>query len=96
MGNQYTHPEVLVETDWVSDHLKDPGLRLVESNEDPLLYDMGHIPGSVKVDWFTTLQDPVRRDFIGKKEFEKLCSSLGIGNDTTVVFYGDKSNWFAV
>lgn len=96
MGNQYTHPEVLVETEWVSDHLKDPGLRLVESNEDPLLYDMGHIPGSVKVDWFTTLQDPIRRDFIGKKEFEKLCSSMGISNDTTVVFYGDKSNWFAV
>jgi len=96
MGNRYTHPEVLVETDWVSEHLNDPGLRLVESNEDPLLYDMGHIPGSVKVDWFTTLQDPIRRDFIGKKEFEKLCSSLGISNDTTVVFYGDKSNWFAV
>jgi thiosulfate/3-mercaptopyruvate sulfurtransferase len=96
MGEKYAHPEFLVETDWVFQHLQDPGIRLVESNEDPLLYDMGHIPGSVKVDWFTTLQDPLRRDFLSKGEFEKLCSALGIGNDTAVIFYGDKSNWFAV
>jgi thiosulfate/3-mercaptopyruvate sulfurtransferase len=96
MANSYAHPDLLVETGWVAEHLNDADLRIVESDEDPLLYDMGHIPGSVKVDWFTTLQDPVRRDFLGTAEFEKLCSSLGIGNDTTVVFYGDKSNWFAV
>ncbi len=93
---QYAFPDYLVETDWVVQHLNDPGVRIVESNEDALLYDTGHIPGAVRVDWFTTLQHPVRRDFLTKQEFEALCSSLGIANDTTVVFYGDKSNWFAV
>jgi thiosulfate/3-mercaptopyruvate sulfurtransferase len=92
----YVHPEVLVDTEWVAAHLNDPQVRLVESDEDALLYETGHIPGAVKVDWFTTLQHPVRRDFLTKEEFEALCSSLGIANDTTVVFYGDKSNWFAV
>lgn len=92
----YAHPEVLVDTDWVAAHLKDPRVRLVESNEDALLYETGHIPGAVRVDWFTTLQHPLQRDFLTKEEFESLCSSLGIANDTTVVFYGDKSNWFAV
>jgi thiosulfate/3-mercaptopyruvate sulfurtransferase len=91
----YANPEVLVETSWVAEHLNDPNVRLIESDEDFLLYEQGHIPGAVKVDWFTTLQDPVRRDFISKEEFERLCSSLGISNDTTVVFYGDKNNWFA-
>lgn len=91
----YTHPEMLVETDWVADHLTDPKVRIVESNEDYLLYDTGHIPGAVKVDWFTTLQDSVRRDFIDKAAFEKLCSQMGIDRDTTVVFYGDRNNWFA-
>jgi thiosulfate/3-mercaptopyruvate sulfurtransferase len=93
--NSYAHPEYLVETSWVADHEKDPSVRIVESDEDYLLYDTGHIPGAVKVDWFTTLQDPVRRDFLSKAQFEKLCTGLGISNDTTVVFYGDKSNWFA-
>lgn len=93
---EYAHPEFLVETEWVAQHLDDPKVRIVESNEDALLYDTGHIPGAVRVDWFTTLQHPVRRDFLTKEEFEALCSSLGIANDTTVVFYGDKSNWFAV
>lgn len=95
MSSQYAHPEALVETDWVAEHLNDPNVRLVESNEDPLLYETGHIPGAVKIDWFTTLQHPVRRDFIEKAQFEALCRSLGIRNDTTVVFYGDKNNWFA-
>ena len=95
MSNQYVHPEYVVETDWVADHLNDPQVRLVESDEDYLLYETGHIPGAVKVDWFAALQHPVRRDFLTKDNFEKLCSSLGISNDTTVVFYGDKSNWFA-
>jgi len=91
----YAHPEYLVETDWVAAHLKDASVRVIESDEDPLLYAMGHIPGAVQVDWFTTLQHPLRRDFLSKEQFETTLSSLGIGNDTTVVFYGDKSNWFA-
>ena len=91
----YDHPEYLVETSWVADHLKDASVRLVESDEDPLLYAIGHIPGAVQVDWFTTLQHPLRRDFLTKEQFETALSSLGISNDTTVVFYGDKSNWFA-
>lgn len=95
MAQSYAHPEYLVETEWVASHLSDPNIRLVESNEDYVLYETGHIPGAVKVDWFTTLQHPVRRDFITKNEFEKMCSQLGIANDTTVIFYGDKSNWFA-
>ncbi len=95
MPKHYAHPEYLVDTDWVVKHLDDPKVRIVESDEDFLLYETGHIPGSVKVDWFTTLQDPVRRDFLSKEAFEQLNSILGIAKDTTVVFYGDKSNWFA-
>ncbi len=91
----YIHPETLVETSWVADHLNDPQVRIAESDEDYLLYETGHLPGAVKVDWFTTLQDPVRRDFLDQAAFEELCSRLGITNDTTVVFYGDKNNWFA-
>src|ERR1700694_454135 len=92
---EYAHPEYLVETAWVAVHLKDPQVRTAESDEDYLLYETGHIPGAVKVDWFTLLQDPVRRDFLSKEAFQQMCASLGIGNDTTVVFYGDKNNWFA-
>lgn len=92
----YARPDFLVETDWVAAHLNDSSLRLVESDEDALLYDTGHIPGAVWVDWFTTLQDNQRRDFLSQTDFEQLCGSLGIRNDTTVIFYGDKSNWFAV
>ena len=95
MPSAYAHPEYLVDTAWVAGHLNDPAVRIVESDEDFLLYDSGHIPNAAKVDWFTTLQHPVRRDFLSKADFEKLCSELGIKNDTTVVFYGDKSNWFA-
>lgn len=91
----YAHPEYLVETDWVAARLGEPDIRIVESDEDPLLYKMGHIPGAVQVDWFTTLQHPLRRDFLTREQFEETCASLGIGNNTTVVFYGDKSNWFA-
>ncbi len=91
----YAHPEYLVETEWVAEHLNDPKVRVVESDEDALLYRAGHIPGAVQVDWFSTLQDPVRRDFLTREKFEQVASSLGISNDTTVVFYGDKSNWFA-
>jgi thiosulfate/3-mercaptopyruvate sulfurtransferase len=95
MPDQYVHPEYLVETAWVAEHLDDPAIRIVESDEDFLLYDTGHIRGAVRVDWFTTLQHPVRRDFLTREEFEKMCSDLGIANDSTVVFYGDKGNWFA-
>ena len=91
----YAHPEYLVETEWVADHLNDASVRVVESDEDPLLYRAGHIPGAVQVDWFSTLQHPLRRDFLSKEAFEAVVSSMGISNDTTVVFYGDKSNWFA-
>jgi len=91
----YAHPEYLVETDWVASHLNDTNIRIIESDEDPLLYAIGHIPGAAQVDWFTTLQHPLRRDFVTKEQFESICSKLGITNDTTVIFYGDKSNWFA-
>jgi len=91
----YVHPEVLVSTDWVADHLDDPGVRIVESNEDPLLYPSGHIPGAVEVDWTRDLNDPLRRDYLQRDDFEKLMRSKGIANDTTVVFYGDKNNWWA-
>ncbi len=91
----YARPEYLVETDWVAEHLNNPDIRIIESDEDPLLYAMGHIPGAVQVDWFSTLQHPLRRDFLTKEKFEETCAALGIANDTTLVFYGDKSNWFA-
>lgn len=92
---EYVHPEVLVSTDWVSEHLGEAGLRIVESDEDVLLYEVGHIEGAVKIDWQTDLQDQLIRDYIDKDKFEKLLSEKGISNDTTVVFYGDKSNWWA-
>lgn len=91
----YARPEYLVDTEWVAQHLEDPNVRIIESDEDPLLYAIGHIPGAVQVDWFSTLQHPLRRDFVTKDQFEEVASKLGITNDTTVVFYGDKSNWFA-
>lgn len=91
----YAHPEYLVDTEWVAKHLDDPKVRIVESDEDPLLYPIGHIPGAVQVDWFSTLQHPLRRDFVTKEQFEEVCSKLGVNNDITIVFYGDKSNWFA-
>jgi len=91
----YAHPEVLVSTDWVAAHLDDPNVRIVESDEDILLYDIGHIPGAVKLDWHTDLQNPVARDFVDKAGFEDLMNRAGISNDTTVVFYGDRNNWYA-
>jgi thiosulfate/3-mercaptopyruvate sulfurtransferase len=91
----YARPEVLVETAWLADHLNDPGQRIVEANEDILLYEQGHIAGAVKLDWTADLQDPVVRDFIGPEAFAALCGRLGIANDTTVIFYGDRNNWWA-
>jgi thiosulfate/3-mercaptopyruvate sulfurtransferase len=95
MASEYAFPEYLVSTEWAAEHAADPAVRLVESDEDVLLYETGHIPGAVKVDWFTTLQAPLQRDFLSRKAFEALCAGLGIAADTTVVFYGDKNNWFA-
>jgi thiosulfate/3-mercaptopyruvate sulfurtransferase len=91
----YANPDVLVSTDWVAEHLNDPQVRIAESDEDVLLYDLGHIPGAVKIDWHTDLQNPVERDFLDKAGFEALMRQNGINNDTTVVFYGDRNNWYA-
>lgn len=91
----YAHPEVLVTTQWVADHIDDPNVRVLESDEDIMLYELGHIPGSLKLDWETQMQQPVVRDFVDKVGFERLASERGITRDTTVVFYGDKNNWYA-
>ena len=93
--SEYAHPEALVSTQWVAEHIHDPNVRIVESDEDVLLYNTGHIPNAVKIDWQSDLQDQVRRDYIDKDRFEQLMSQSGISNDTTVVFYGDKNNWWA-
>jgi thiosulfate/3-mercaptopyruvate sulfurtransferase len=95
MADEYAHPEVLVSTEWVDAHRQDPNLRIVESDEDVLLYRQGHIPEAVEIDWQNDLQDKIIRDYIGKSHFEQLCAAKGISNDTTVVFYGDKNNWWA-
>jgi thiosulfate/3-mercaptopyruvate sulfurtransferase len=87
--------DVLVTADWAEQRLGQPGIVFVEVDEDTSAYDKGHIPGAVKLDWKTELQDPVRRDFIDKEQFEKLLSEKGIGNDDTVVLYGGNNNWFA-
>jgi len=92
---EYVHPEVLVSTDWVAEHANDPTVRIVESDEDVLLYDVGHVPGAVKVDWHNELQHQVVRDYVDKEAFAKLVGSKGIGNNHTVVFYGDRNNWWA-
>ena len=93
---EYAHPEVLVSTDWVAERLDDTeNIRIVESDEDVLLYETGHIPNAVKIDWVSDLQDDVVRDFISADEFAALCAEKGIANDTTVVFYGDRNNWWA-
>ena len=91
----YANPDVLVSTDWVADHLADPKIRMIESNEDPLVYRAGHVPGAVEVDWTRDLNDQLRRDYLDKSGFESLAERIGIDRDTTVVFYGDKSNWWA-
>ena len=91
----YAHPEALVGTEWVAAPRGDPTVRLVESNEDILLYDTGHVPGAVKVDWHVDLNDPLERDYVSKAAFESLMQRLGISNDTMVIFYGDKNNWWA-
>jgi len=87
--------DVLVETDWVAEHLDDDSVRIVEVDENPALYVEGHIPGAIGFDWKLDLQDQVRRDFLGPEDFAALIGSRGISNDHTVVLYGDRNNWFA-
>ena len=92
----YVHPEVLVTTDWVAENLANTdNIRLVESNEDVLLYSAGHIPNAVHIDWIADLNDAIRRDYLNETSFAELMARNGISNDTTVVFYGDKNNWWA-
>lgn len=93
--SNYVYPEVLVDTQWVVDHRDDPNVRIVESDEDILLYNTGHIPNAIKIDWQLDLQDQLKRDYINKEKFEQLMSEKGIATTTKVVFYGDKSNWWA-
>ena len=92
---EYAHPEVVVSTQWLEDNLGAPGLVVVESDEDVLLYDVSHIPGAVKIDWHTDLNQPVIRDYLNGSEFAGLASRSGIKRDSTVVIYGDASNWWA-
>ena len=91
----YKHPEVLVSTDWVAQHLNDPKVRLVEVDVDTSQYDQGHIQNAAGWNWQSQLCDNVRRDILTKAEMEKLLGASGIGNDATVIFYGDNNNWFA-
>jgi thiosulfate/3-mercaptopyruvate sulfurtransferase len=91
----YAHPDALVTTDWLADHLGDRDIRILESDEDVLLYDTGHIPNAQKVDWHLDLNDPLTRDYVDRASFQALLRRLGIDDKTTVVFYGDKNNWWA-
>ncbi len=92
---QYAHPERLVTTAWLEANLGTPGLVVAESDEDVLLYDTGHIPGAVKIDWHTDLNDPLTRDYVDADAFAALMRAKGITSDTTIVFYGDQNNWWA-
>jgi thiosulfate/3-mercaptopyruvate sulfurtransferase len=91
----YAHSERVVTTAWLAEHLDDPDLVVVESDEDVLLYETGHIPGAVKIDWHLDLNDPVTRDYVDGTRFAEVMGSRGIGRDTTLVVYGDKDNWWA-
>ena len=93
--SSYAQPDVLVSTAWLADHLHDPDVRLAESNEDVLLYETGHIPGAVNIDWHNDLNDPLVRDYISPAKFAELMRRHGITPETTVIFYGDKNNWWA-
>ena len=92
---QYAHPDALVSTQWLAEHSQDSSVRVLESDEDVLLYDMGHIAGALKLDWHNDLNDQVQRDYVSRDAFQALVRRLGIDASTTVVFYGDKNNWWA-
>src|SRR5688572_7736355 len=91
----YARPDGLVDAEWLASHLDDPAVRIVESDEDVLLYDIGHIPNAQKIDWHSDLNDPITRDYVNRAAFQALLRRLGIDESTTVIFYGDKSNWWA-
>ena len=91
----YAHPDRLVSTEWLAEHLNDPSLRILESDEDVLLFDMGHIPNAQKIDWHTDLNDRIQRDYVAPEGFEALLRARGIDETTTVILYGDKNNWWA-
>jgi thiosulfate/3-mercaptopyruvate sulfurtransferase len=91
----YAHPEMLVDTAWVEAHRSDPGTRIAEVDVDTSAYEQGHVPGAIAWNWTTQLCDTVRRDVIPKNQFEQLMAESGVGNDTTVILYGDNNNWFA-
>lgn len=95
MAMGYAHPEVLVETTWVAEHLNDPKVRIVEVSVDPTAFDQGHIPGAVAFNWFKDLEEPVIRNIASKERIEELLGKAGISEDTTVILYGDNNNWFA-
>lgn len=95
LAKGYARPDALVSTRWLAEHLEDPSLRIIESDEDVLLYDSGHIPGAQKVDWHLDLNDPLTRDYVDRASFQALLRRLGIDETTTVIFYGDKNNWWA-
>jgi thiosulfate/3-mercaptopyruvate sulfurtransferase len=91
----YAHPDVLVSTEWVAEHRTDPSVRLLESDEDVLLYDTGHVPGALKLDWVEDLNDPVVRDYVDREAIERLLREKGVNPETRIVLYGDKNNWWA-
>jgi thiosulfate/3-mercaptopyruvate sulfurtransferase len=91
----YAHPDVLVSTAWVEAHRTDPKVRLIECDEDLLLYEVGHIPGAVKIDWIAELNDPLTREYVDQRRLQELLRSKGVNADTTIVLYGDKNNWWA-
>ena len=91
----YAHPDVLVSTEWLAEHLDDPQLRILESDEDVLLYHTEHIPNAQKIDWHEDLNDPVLRDYVSAEQFQEVLRAKGIDESTTVIFYGDKNNWWA-
>ena len=94
-AKRYAHPEVLVSTEWLAEHLGDDSVRIIECDEDVLLYEVAHIPGAQKVDWHVDLNDPVIRDYVDREQFQELLRSRGIDESKTVIFYGDKNNWWA-
>jgi len=95
MAKHYAHPEVLVSTDWLAEHLNDDSIRITECDEDVLLYEVGHIPGAQKLDWHADLNHQIIRDYVEREQFQEVLRARGIDESKTVIFYGDKNNWWA-